>query len=61
MYSPTVADINKSKSCTTRLERLELSGNYMYHLVYDSKSVHFANSSVSCVLYDYHNKQRLFP
>jgi hypothetical protein len=54
--------------CGLQLRKLSLclscvfnSGNYMYHLLYHSKSLHSAHTVYLCVPYGYHNKQRLFP
>jgi hypothetical protein len=37
------------------------SGNYMYHILEHLKPMHSAHTVYLCVLYDSHNKQRLFP
>jgi hypothetical protein len=45
--------------CLIRLHGAMLSGNYMYHLLQQSVTVHFAH--VLRVPYVFHCKQRLFP
>jgi hypothetical protein len=45
----------------TVLNPLEPSGYYMYHLLYHTKTRHFAHTLHLRVPYESHNKQRLFP
>jgi len=53
---PVLTTITLQALCTP----LEHSGNYTYHVLTDSQTLHFIHTVYLCVQYDSHNKQQSF-